>query len=51
MKKIKIAIVGCSGRMGKQIVKEIKNFKDISLAAAIEKKILLILIKKLIKLK
>ena len=38
MKKIKIAIVGCSGRMGKQIVKEIKNFKDISLAAAIEKK-------------
>ena len=38
MKKIKLAIVGCAGRMGQQIVKEIQNFKNINLIAAIEKK-------------
>ena len=37
MKKIKLALVGCSGRMGQQIIKEIENFKNIDLVAAIEK--------------
>ena len=34
MKKIKLALVGCSGRMGQQIIKEIENFKNIDLVAA-----------------
>ncbi len=37
MKKIKLAVVGCAGRMGQQIIKEIENFKNIDLVAAIEK--------------
>ena len=34
MKKIKLSITGCSGRMGKQIInsaKKIKNFKIVSI--------------------
>jgi 4-hydroxy-tetrahydrodipicolinate reductase len=38
MKKIKLVIVGCAGRMGKQLIKEMQNFKNIDLLAAIEKK-------------
>jgi len=37
MTKIKLAIVGCAGRMGQQIIKEMQNFKNINLIAAIEK--------------
>ena len=28
MKKIKLALVGCAGRMGQQIIKELQNFKN-----------------------
>ena len=38
MKKIKLVVVGCSGRMGQQIIKEIQKYKNINLIAAIEKK-------------
>ena len=38
MKKIKLAIVGSAGRMGQQIIKEIKNFPNLELVAAIENK-------------
>ena len=38
MKKIKLVVVGCSGRMGQQIIKEIQKCKNINLVAAIEKK-------------
>ena len=38
MKKIKLAVVGCAGRMGKQLIKEMQNFKNIDLIAAIEQK-------------
>ena len=38
MKKIKLAIVGCAGRMGQQIIKELDAFKNINLTAAIENK-------------
>ena len=47
MKKIKLALVGCSGRMGQQIIKEIENFKNIDLVAAIEKNNLSFLNKKI----
>ena len=38
MKKIKLVVVGCAGRMGQQIIKEMQNFKNMDLIAAIEKK-------------
>ncbi len=38
MKKIKLVVVGCAGRMGQQIIKEIQKCKNINLVAAIEKK-------------
>ena len=38
MKKIKLALVGCAGRMGQQIIKELQNFSRIDLIAAIEDK-------------
>jgi len=38
MKKIKLALVGCAGRMGQKIIKELYTFKNIDLVAAIEKK-------------
>jgi len=38
MKKIKLVVVGCAGRMGQQLIKEMQNFKNIDLIAAIEKK-------------
>ena len=38
MKKIKIAIVGCSGRMGIEISNSLKGFKNCILVGAIEKK-------------
>ena len=38
MKKIKLALVGCAGRMGQQIIKELQNFSSINLIAALEEK-------------
>ena len=38
MKKIKLVVVGCAGRMGQQLIKEMQNFKNMDLIAAIEKK-------------
>ena len=38
MNKIKLVVVGCAGRMGQQLIKEMKNFKNMDLIAAIEKK-------------
>ena len=38
MKKIKLALVGCAGRMGQQITKELQNFSTIHLIAAVENK-------------
>ena len=38
MKKIKLVVVGCAGRMGQQIIEEIQKYKNINLIAAIEKK-------------
>ena len=38
MKKIKLALVGCAGRMGQQIIKELQDFKNVILIAAIEDK-------------
>jgi len=38
MKKIKLVVVGCAGRMGQQLIKEIENFRNMDLIAAIEKK-------------
>ena len=38
MKKIKLALVGCAGRMGQQIIKELQNFSNIYLIAALENK-------------
>ena len=38
MKKIKLALVGCAGRMGQQIIKELQNFSRIDLIAALEDK-------------
>ncbi len=38
MKKIKLAVVGCAGRMGRQLIKEMQSFKNIDLIAAVEKK-------------
>ena len=38
MKKIKLALVGCAGRMGQQIIKELQNFSSINLIAVLEEK-------------
>lgn len=38
MKKIKLAIVGCAGRMGNEIIKQIENFPNCELVSAIEEK-------------
>mgnify|MGYP001305830875 FL=1 len=38
MKKIKLALVGCAGRMGQQIIKELQKFSSIDLIAALENK-------------
>ena len=38
MKKIKLVVVGCAGRMGQQLIKEMQKFKNMDLIAAIEKK-------------
>ena len=38
MKKIKLVVVGCAGRMGQQLIKEMQNFENMDLIAAIEKK-------------
>ena len=38
MKKIKLALVGCAGRMGQQIIKELQKFSSIDLIAALEDK-------------
>ena len=38
MKKIRLAVVGCGGRMGKEIIKEINNFPNCELTGAIEEK-------------
>ena len=35
MKKIKLVVVGCAGRMGQQIIEEIQKYKNINLIAAI----------------
>ena len=45
MKKINLAITGCMGRMGQQIIKSIKNDKNLKLVSLTESKKL---IKKLI---
>ena len=51
MKKIKLAVVGCAGRMGQQIIKEIKKFSNIILVAAVEDKNSKFLNKKINKIK
>ena len=38
MNKIKLVVVGCAGRMGQQLIKEMQNFENMDLIAAIEKK-------------
>ena len=38
MKKIKLAVVGCLGRMGKEIIKEINISPNCELVSAIEAK-------------
>ena len=38
MKKIKLAIVGCAGRMGNELIKQIKNFPKCELVSVIEEK-------------
>ena len=38
MKKIKLAVVGCLGRMGKEIIKEINISPNCELVSAIEVK-------------
>ena len=38
MKKIKLAIVGCLGRMGKEVIKEVNNFPNCKIVSAIEAK-------------
>ena len=50
MKKIKLALVGCAGRMGQQITKELQNFSTIHLIAAVENKKSKFLNKKIKKL-
>ena len=40
MKKINLAITGCMGRMGKQIIKSVKNNKHFKLIAVTESKII-----------
>ena len=40
MKKINLAITGCQGRMGRQIIKSLKNDKTFKLIAVTEKKII-----------
>ena len=51
MKKIKLAVVGCAGRMGTQIIKELKNFPNVDLIAAVENKNSSFLNKKIKKIK
>ena len=51
MKKIKLALVGCAGRMGQQIIKELQNFKNVNLSAAIESQNSVFLNKKIKKIK
>ena len=38
MKKIKLALVGCAGRMGREIIKELKKFSECDLISVIEEK-------------
>ena len=38
MKKIKLAIVGCLGRMGKEVIKEVNKFPNCKIVSAIEAK-------------
>ena len=40
MKKINLALTGCQGRMGRQIIKSIKNDKTFKLIAVTENKII-----------
>ena len=40
MKKINLAITGCQGRMGRQIIKSLKNDKTFKLIAVTENKII-----------
>tara|TARA_B100000401_G_scaffold399179_1_gene310214 strand:- start:53 stop:829 length:777 start_codon:yes stop_codon:yes gene_type:complete len=40
MKKINLAITGCMGRMGQQLIKSSKNFKEFKLVALTENKII-----------
>ena len=40
MKKINLAISGCLGRMGQQLIKSLKNNKDFKLAALTENKVI-----------
>ncbi|OUX53991.1 MAG: 4-hydroxy-tetrahydrodipicolinate reductase [Pelagibacteraceae bacterium TMED287] len=48
MKKIKLSITGCTGRMGKQIIKSAKKIKNVKIVSITEKKELL---KKIVGLK
>ena len=38
MKKINLAVTGCLGRMGQQIIKSVKNDKNFKLVAITESK-------------
>ena len=40
MKKIKIAVTGCLGRMGQQIIKSTKSSKSFKLVSVTENKII-----------
>ena len=40
MNKIKLAITGCLGRMGQQVIKSTKNEKNFSLVAITENRII-----------
>ena len=40
MKKINLAITGCLGRMGQQLIKSSKNKKDFKIVALTESKII-----------
>ena len=40
MKKINLAITGCMGRMGQQIIKSVKNDKNFKLASVTENRII-----------
>ena len=40
MKKINLAITGCMGRMGQQLIKSSKNFKEFKLVALTENRII-----------